>query len=148
MAQQQQPRPTGVTILAILAFVGGVLGILVGGLGTICGGVIGGLGAVAAREVPGAASGALAGGFLVGLTGLGALVLGILEIIMGFGFWTLKPWSWMLGMVVSIIGIVLTLFSLVAARGSLFGAIIPIAIYGVIIYYLLTPDVKKAFGRA
>ena len=142
-----QQRPTGVTILAILAFIGGALGILVGGLGTICGGVLGGLGAAATREIPNGGQ-LVAVGFLAGLTGLSALVIGVLELITGFGFWTLKPWAWILGMIVSIVGIVLALFSAIVARGGLFGAIIPIVIYGVIIYYLFTPEVKKAFGRA
>jgi hypothetical protein len=31
---------------------------------------------------------------------------------------------------------------------SLFSALISVAINGVIIYYLMTPEVKKAFGRA
>ncbi len=145
----QQQRPTGVTILAILAFIGGALGILVGGLGTICGGVIGGIGAAAAREAPGAAGGLLAGALFTALFGLSGVVLGVLELILGFGFWTLKPWSWMLGIILSIAGIVIALLTILAGRGGgLIGAVIPIVIYGVILYYLFTPEVKKAFGRA
>ncbi len=53
----------------------------------------------------------------------------------------------MLGLILVGISIVMALVSVVTTRD--FGSqIIGLAIDAVIVYYLMTPDVKKAFGRA
>lgn len=118
---QQQQRPLGVTILAVLAFIVGILGIL-GGIGLF----------------------ALGGGWAA----LGAitLIIGILQLALGYGFWTLKPWAWMLGIALEAINIVLSIIYI--ARGnSVASNIIGILIAAGIIYYLTRPQVRQAFGR-
>ena len=138
----QQQRPTGITILAVLAFIGGILGIC-GGLGGIVGGsFFGGLAASA-----GASNATALGGMLV-VYSIIALIFAVADLVFGFGAWTLKPWAWMLGMVLFGLNIVFQLVAVLAGWSTLGGVIISIVIAGVIIYYLLTPDVKKAFGRA
>ena len=127
-------RPQGVTILAILAAIGGVLGIL-GSLALI------GLGGVL-----GAAGGGLFGGMTM-LFGLGALVVAVLELGFAYGAWTLKPWGWILGIVVAIASLALSLL-VVVGGGDITGQIISIVVAVAIIYYLNTPNVKAAFGRA
>jgi hypothetical protein len=77
-----------------------------------------------------------------------AVALAVAELVFGFGAWTLRPWAWMLGMVLFGLNIVFQLVALLAGWTTLGGIIISVAIAGVIIYYLLTPQVKQAFGRA
>jgi hypothetical protein len=128
-------RPTGVTILAVLAIIGGVLG-LCGGL-TLFG--VGGLGVLGGS----AAAGGM--GFLFG--GL-SLVSAILYLAFGIGAWMLKPWAWILGIVGVAVSILSTLVTLVSGNGSLISAIISIIIPVIILWYLFRPEIKKAFGRA
>lgn len=126
-------RPQGVTILAVLAAIGGVLGLLAGifalGIG----------GAVAAGG-----SGALGG--LVSLLGIVAIVQGVLALAFAYGAWTLKPWAWMLGIVAFGLSLVLAVLGII--NGDFSGQIISALIAVAILYYLFTPNVKAAFGRA
>ena len=141
MTVQQQQRPMGVTILAILAFVGGILGICGGLSGIVGASFLGGLAASA-----GASNVTALGGMLV-VYSIIAVAFAVADLVFGFGAWTLKPWAWMLGMVLFGLNIVFQLVAVVAGWSTLGGVLISIVIAGVIIYYLLTPEVKKAFGR-
>jgi hypothetical protein len=130
-------RPTGVTILAVLSAIGGILGIL-GSIALI------GLGGVAA----GSGQGGLGG--LAAIVGLVTLVVSIVSLVLAYGFWTLKPWAWPLGVAVQIIGLILTALTVLGSGdivGSLVANIISIAISVIILYYLFQPHVKAAFGR-
>jgi len=119
-------RPTGVTIIAVLAIIGGVVAILGGGLFGI------GLGF----------------GSILGLLGVGLVGIGIVELITGWGLWTLKPWAWMIAVAVQIINIGVTLAFAIAANSLIsFNTIVGIALPVIILYYLMTPAVKTAFGR-
>ncbi len=141
MAQQQQ-RPMGITILAVLAIIGGVLGIL-GGCSVVAGGAL--IGAMGAQAGVG---GAATGGGLLSLYGVVILLIAVADIVFGIGAWTLKPWAWMLGLVLQGVNVVVALVSILAGWSSIGSQLIGLVINGVIIYYLMTPDVKKAFGRA
>ena len=137
----QQQRPMGITILAVLAFIGGILGIC-GGLSGIVGASF--LGGLAASV--GASNATALGGMLV-VYSIIALAFAVVDLVFGFGAWTLKPWAWMLGMVLFGLNIVFQLVAVIAGWSTFGGVLISLVIAGVIIYYLLTPDVKKAFGR-
>jgi hypothetical protein len=128
-------RPTGVTILAVLAAIGGVLGLLGGLL------ALGLTGAVAA----GSGNGGLAG--LVGIVGILALLQGALALAFAYGAWTLKPWAWTLGIVAFGISLALSVLNIVGG-GDISSQAVSIVIGIVILYYLFTPTVKQAFGRA
>lgn len=137
-------RPRVVTILAVLAAIGGVLGIFAG-LGLI------GLGAVGGALV--GASGEAAAGFLIGafaiIWGLVTLVISVADLAFAYGAWGLKPWAWMLGIVLQGASIFMALINWVGSSSGNFGSFLfSAAISGVIIYYLLTPEVKRAFGKA
>ena len=136
-------RPMGVTILAVLAAIGGVLGIC-GSLAVVVGGsFLGFFGAAAG------AAGATAAGGVIFIYGFVLLALSVAELVFAYGAWTLKPWAWMLGLVLAGLNVVWTLVAVVIGWTSLdFTTIIGLAINGVIIYYLNTADVKQAFGRA
>jgi hypothetical protein len=126
-------RPTGITILAVLAAIGGVFGIF-GGLTIMLGG---------------AAIGVAAGS--AGFAGLAAL-FGALTVIIAIGYlafawgaWGLRPWAWTLGVGLAALSIVLGLFQLI---GGNWGSIVSIAIAAAIAYYLFRPEIQAAFGRS
>ena len=122
-------RPTGVTILAVLAAIGGVFGIL---------------GGVALLGLGGLFAAAGLGGFAF-IFGLVLLVVGIAYLAFAYGAWTLKPWGWQLGIVVSVAYVVVQVIQVVLG-GDISGAIIGIVVSAVIIYYLNMPDIRRAFG--
>jgi hypothetical protein len=123
-------RPTGVTILAILAFIGGAFGIL---------------GALALLGLGFAFAGAAAGG-LSFVFGIVALALSILYLWLGWGFWNLRRSAWSVGLLVFGFGILLSLIEFLLQYATLTNLIVTIIINGIVIYYLLTPGVKAAFG--
>jgi hypothetical protein len=128
-------RPTGITILAILSAIGGVLTILAG----IAAIGLGGLGAAATGE---------ASFFGLGVVfGIIALALGIASLAFAFGAWTLQPWAWSLGVILQGANII---FAVVAVIGGsdITSQIIGVAIAGIILYYLMQPNIKAAFGKA
>ncbi len=129
-----QQRPTGVTILAILAIIGGVLG--------LCGSIsllgLGGLTAVSGEVSTGATAGIFGG--------LG-IISSVLYLAFGVGAWLLKPWAWILGVIGAGLSIVSNVLSLVGG-GTLIAAVIGLIIPVVILWYLFRPEIKAAFGRA
>jgi uncharacterized membrane protein (DUF2068 family) len=125
-------RPTGITVLAILAAIGGVFGIL-GGLALI------GVGTVVAT------SSGLGG--LAAILGLIALAYGILSLVLAYGFWTLQPWAWTLGVGLEVAGIVINVLQYINNTSALGGTIFSIAINAIVLWYLYQPNVKAAFGR-
>ena len=96
-------RPIGVTILAVLTIIGGVLFLLLGIVVIAFSSLLVGVG--------------LPLGF--GLTGsiLGAIVLifGILWIAVGSGLLNLRPWAWWLAIIVMVLSVVGSLTAPVAA---------------------------------
>jgi hypothetical protein len=128
-------RPTGITILAVLSAIGGVLSILAG----IALVGLGGFGAAATGQ---------AGLFGIGVVfGILALALGIANLAFAYGAWTLQPWAWTLGVVLQGASIVFAVVSVIGGS-DISGQIIGVAIAGIILYYLMQPGIKAAFGRA
>jgi hypothetical protein len=125
-------RPTGITILAVLAAIAGVLYIL-GGLALLTVGAV--------------VSATYALGGLAAIIGLIILVVGVLYIGLAYGFWGLKPWAWSLGVGLQVAGIILNIVQYLNNNANLVGTIIGIVIAGAIVYYLYQPNVKAAFGR-
>lgn len=132
-------RPTGVTILAVLAAILGILGVLGGlaliGFGGLAGGLIGG------------AAGAEVGGLAI-IGGLILLVVGVVELALAYGFWTLKPWAWQWGIILQVANIVIAILGVVGIvfSSDITSAAISIIISGVIIYYLNKPEIRAVFG--
>lgn len=121
-------RPLGVTMLAILAIIAGVLFILSAVVPF----------SVLFVDRPDMAPLAAFATLLLG-------VLGVAYLVFGFGAWTLKGWAWTLG-VLNQVG------ALVMAAGHFFtdGRIgwFHLLIAAVLLFYLYRPGVKQAFGRA
>ncbi len=120
-------RPLGITVIAILAAIGGVFGI------------IGGLALVGLSGALAAATGTLFG-LSPMLYGVLLIVLGAAQLYAAYGAWTLKGWAWTWLVVLMVISAVLNILP----RLNILG----LAIAAVVVFYLFTPDVKKAFGRA
>jgi len=125
-------RPTGVTVLAVLAALGGLFAILAG---------------LALVGLGGLAGGAAGGGFAA-LLGVLFLIYGVLALVLAYGFWTLKPWAWTLGVGLQGAGIVINILQFMNNTSQIVSLVINLAIAGVILWYLFQPHVKAAFGRA
>ena len=110
-------RPLGITILAILAAIAGVIGLI--------------------TYLPAIGLGALA---IIGL------VLAIVYLAFAYGAWTLQAWGWTLGVALAAVGILFALFWLTQGA-DVVTTLVNIVIPAVILYYLFQPDVKAAFGR-
>ncbi|HVA71590.1 MAG TPA: hypothetical protein VNF02_00660 [Candidatus Limnocylindrales bacterium] len=139
-------RPTGVTILAVLSFLGACLTLL-GAL------IIFLLGSAGIGEMAG--QGRAMGGPLAAMgafAGIAFLVLALLYVVNGVGLWKLRGWARLLtiilagiGVVFGVIGIVKSLAPLMV--GVLAWHVILIAIDAWILLYLFKPHVKQAFGE-
>jgi hypothetical protein len=115
-------RPTGVTIIAILAIIGGAINLLSG--------------------IQSIGSG----------WGIVLILLGGLSLYVGWGFWNLQGTAWRIGVILYAISVVFVIFFAlisIAAFGpfalisAAVGALIPV----IILYYLTTPAVRAAFGQ-
>ena len=135
-------RPTGITILAVLAAIGGVLG-LFAAIGLF------GLGAVgsALMGAAGVSGGFLYGGFAI-FWALVTLILSSISLVFAFGAWYLKLWAWMLGVGVEGLAILVSFINWIGGSNSFFSFLVSAAIAGAILYYLFTPEIKRVFGRA
>jgi uncharacterized membrane protein (DUF2068 family) len=124
---QKQSRPFGVTIIAILIIIAGVISLLIG-------------------------IGSVAIGPLIDLvfvvTGAISLALGVAYLVMAYGLWKGKGWAWTISTIVLFIGIVIDIISLPRrSAGDIVSSIVSIAINAVILYYLFRPHVKAYFGK-
>jgi hypothetical protein len=141
-------RPVGVTILAILNYIGAAFCVL-GGIGMIAGGGFvatmlsqqGGQGSAGAAGIL-AGLGAVAGVFIIIIGGVSALV--------GFGLWKLKNWARIVSIVLFGLSIVMQLLGLLGslAHFNVFAVVWTmfwIAVDAFVIWYLLKPEVKAAF---
>jgi len=79
------------------------------------------------------------------------LVMALVTAITGWGLWTLQEWARILTIIFQGIGLVLSVLSLFALAffhpfGTFF-RLVRITIHGLIIWYLMQPDVVAAFKR-
>jgi hypothetical protein len=130
-----QQRPIGVTILALLAAILGVLGII-GGL------TIAGLGSLSGGLMGSADLGALAFVF-----GGAELIVGAVALAFAIGAWSGRPWAWALGVIAALANVVLPIIWLLVGASSILNVAISVVIAGLILYYLNQPAVKRFFGR-
>lgn len=144
-------RPTGVTILAVLHFLGAGLYVLAGIFFMVGMGIAGA--AAGSSDAEGAAG---VGGMLAGMGAIAGVVMIVLAIIpglIGWGLWTLKNWARIVTIVLTGLGLVFIVLGLVGSLMameivSLVMNLCFAALYAWIIMYLLKPHVKQAFGAA
>lgn len=130
----------GVVVVAWLAILSGAAGALVGVFAAV-------VGVVLETQAP---TGHFTAGGISGMAllmiGLVFMIIGIAQIIVGVGLWQMRGWAWTLSVVIQSL-------ALLGALGGLFtGAftvqsLITIAISGAILFYLLSPRVRKIFTR-
>lgn len=125
-------RPLGVTILAALEILGGIVALL-GGI------YVASSGAAAGMLLSSSALGTAAGGVLGGVL----IVLGLVALVIAYGFLKGIKWGWWIAIVLYVLGIISGIVSLIA--GS-YGVIISLIIDAIILYYLTRPHVKSWFG--
>jgi len=141
-------RPGGVTVIAILDFIGAALCLLMGILSVVGAGA-GVLGAMG----QGGQGAAAAGGIMAMIAGaltVFAFVGAAIAALLGFGLWKLKNWARIITIVFAVIGVLFQLFGLVGilAHFNVFALIVtlvPLAINALIAWYLLQKDVAAAF---
>ncbi|HEV2315802.1 MAG TPA: DUF2127 domain-containing protein [Candidatus Acidoferrales bacterium] len=134
-------RPTGVTILAVLSFLGAGLMLLVAAsmlLFQIAAGP-----GHALLGAPLAAMGAFAG--------IACLILAVLYLVNGIGLLKLRGWARLLTILLVLLGVVFEILGIVRAMapmmmGLIVWDLILIAIDAWILMYLFKPHVKAAFG--
>lgn len=134
-------RPLGVTILAVLDILGGIIALLLGLVYMSLSATLAQTGAVIAG---GSGLFALFGAFIIAL-GLIFLILGILAVAVGWGFWKGSGWAWLFSLVLYVIGVILGVISL--AVGDV-ASIVIIIIGALLVYYMFRPNVKAWFGKA
>src|SRR5688500_1163040 len=130
-------RPTGLTILAVLFLVAGAFTLLAG---------------ITTLE---AALGRASGPILTDLEALfiplGIEILCIASFVVALGLFTVKSWwVWLVAVVLSTIGLVVNVVSLVIPNMftiAITGALIGIAINAMILYYLSRRNVRLYFGN-
>ena len=121
-------RPFGITIIAILLFISAVIEI------------IGGLSSVIGTTPTGTMSDVLLGWF--------PLAMGVIELVLAWGLWTLKPWAYWGTLLVEIVNILIHFFGFLglprthSALAVISGGIVSIII---VIYLLVDRRVRRAF---
>lgn len=133
----KRSRPLGVTILAVLAGISGIFS-LMGGITLMA------LGPAISSAMMQQGAPGMSGFFggMMAILGVVLLLMGILNLVVAWGYWTGQEWAWVLGVILGIIGVIMGIIQITQ------GGIIGLVINAVILYYLFQPHVKEYFGRA
>jgi hypothetical protein len=149
-------RPIGVTIIAILIIIGGIV-LLIGGLTLIGLGAFLSMGTTetvqtGANSTDVAEIAAL--GMLPIIMGIIMLILGIAYLVVSYGLLKGKGWAWAITVIVTIIGLIMQIISAIVIGSitssvvtGLASHIIGIIISGIIIFYMFRPHVKAFFRQ-
>jgi uncharacterized membrane-anchored protein len=128
-------RPTGLTILAILFLIAGAFNLLAG-ITTFETAIV-------------QASGPILTDLEALFIPLGIEILCIASFVVAFGLFSTKSWwVWLVGVVLSTIGLVVNVISLVTASMlPMAAALVGIAINAIILYYLSRRNMRQYFGN-
>jgi hypothetical protein len=145
----QQPaqahRPVFLTILAILAIIGGVLSLV----GAILFFTTGGIGVFGSSGN----AATVTAGIVLGFVGVILLVSGILDLAFGIGTLQGRVWAWILGILAQALTLLSALIAIISGAfnhnfgGAISSNIISILIAGIILFYLNSHRVRAYFGR-
>jgi hypothetical protein len=135
-------RPTGVTVIAVLGFIGAFF-LFFAAFGMFLGGAI--LSSLANR--PGLGMMAGMGGAIVGVV---FLVIGAAYLVLGIGLWKLQNWARIVTLILVGLGVIFNVMALLSTILHLhvflfFIQALFIAVDVWIVVYLLRPQVKQAF---
>jgi len=137
-------RPTGATVITIIAAIEGILILLAGLLVILGASVVGGLVGSSGAQNAGAA-----GGLVTGLGTVFAIILfviGALYLMIAFGMWNARSWSWILAAVIYILALVFGVIGL-SSGFSAYNLLIGVALPVVVLFFLWQADVKRYLGR-
>ncbi len=126
-------RPVGITLIAIVLAISGVINILVGLVGMD----------ILKIDLGTLASGAQA-------VGAGALVSGVLTLIVAWGMFSTAGWAWLLTVIVMVVRIAVDAWAVIThGLGSAIGgaAVGSLVVSAIILWYFNRPSVRSAFGR-
>ncbi|MGA8565366.1 MAG: DUF2127 domain-containing protein [Nitrososphaeraceae archaeon] len=153
--ERTRSRPLGVTIVAILAIIDGII-LLTGGIlavtivPLVSSGLNGTLSNITVTDQQGQQVKVQSTG-MTGMVATIAIIAGSVAIVLGlvwfglaWGLLTGKGWAWIITVILSIISIV---FGIVGIASGGAPSIISLIINGVILYYMYRPNVKSYFGR-
>lgn len=129
MASHDSPRPLIVAIVGILYILVGIFFIAMGAL------VLAGMAMPEVTDqVPSE---------LLSASGIGLIIIGLIPLVIGYGLFQGWKVMWYLGVIFAILEIIVLLLGIV---GGAYGAIIPIIIDLIILWYLFRKNVKAFFG--
>jgi hypothetical protein len=131
-----QHRPTGITIISILMIIGGVILIFTGITPLF-------LGPLISIDISDYQISQL--GLLITIGGLVLVGLGIASFIVSWGLLKGKGWARTITLIISFIAIIFAIISLISSEDLIH--IMEIIVYGIIIYYMFTKQVKLFFGK-
>lgn len=140
-------RPTGVTILAILAFIGaGILALVA--LFSLLGGAL--VSSLASSRV------GIVAGVGAAVVAVFLLIFAAIDLVVGIGLWKLKNWARVVTIILVGLGLLGSVLSIVSPFAHLHvfffvflvRRLILAAIYAWILWYLFQPNVKQAFGAS
>ena len=134
-------RPTGVTIIAILNILGGI-GALIAGFGMMAL-------SVEFQYYLSDEEAALVS-IMAGILGMVFIIIGFVDLVIGYGLWTLKGWARMAAIIMAIIGIIGNIggtiwMMSIGAADTIGSVILSVLISGIIIWYLSKPNIKEVF---
>lgn len=122
-------RPTGVMILSVLAGIAGVLQFIVG---------IYALGYVL--------FGPSLRGANLSFAAWSSILLGIVWLAVSGALWSLKPWAWMFGMIVTCFAIIDGVWIMIVGDNTVGAGLATIIFPLIVLFYLNRENVKSAFG--
>lgn len=128
-------RPTGITIISVVAALLGALLVIIGALVAL------------SAFITGTASGGPSGlplGAYLGLVSIVILLLGGLTLLFSSGIYNLRPWAWTLGVVVTGLNVIATTAFLLAGAEPVTGGVATAA-SAVVLVYLLLPGTRALF---
>ena len=139
-------RPMGVSVMAVVAVLAGIMDILAG-LGDI------GIGGGFLTKI---GFGTTLDGIMM-IAGLVLVAVGVLGLVSGFGLWRERDWAWLIArlwaslcLIIGLVSAGLSLFGttltseIIAAIGA---SLVPALAAAVVLWYLYRPQVKAAFRR-
>jgi uncharacterized BrkB/YihY/UPF0761 family membrane protein len=161
---EKKHRPLGVSIIAILTIISGIL-LILGGISLIAVGALISVTPVNTTATTNSQPVAQFVGVISAAIGSVLLAIGIGYLVMFLGLLKGRGWAWTITIILLLIGIAIQIIS--TATGAVFntslssstnnttnsiisgivGGIIGIAINGVILYYLYRPHVKAYFRK-
>ena len=76
---------------------------------------------------------------------LTAIVVGLIQVIAGFGLYNLKSWAWYLAVLVTLIGLLINILIVIIDYTELRFYFLPMMIRIVILAYLMSSHIKMKF---